>query len=412
MNDMMRALGFIEVTEGVFRRTGRQRGYYITEQDGKYKAERIRFIQGTYKLAGKRFKAGTVEELEVLIENDRSFWNLGAKAPGEEELPKYNMSGAEEQARNRLLSDLVEKLQSVQDGKHVCAWMQPWSGGPRLPVNWETGKPYSGINLFLLKPGEYIPTGKLIKMQENDESIKVLRDRTYPILFASPVKDNDDSDNNDDCVEEHAARWIKRTYRLRSIVDLEGVKTKFKTQLREHTINEKTEMADKMIREYTEVNDILLIESINQNEAFLRPSERAVYIPAREKFEKIDEYYSTVFHELIHSTGILLNRPLSGMMQTDPYAKEELIAEMGAAILCQALGFTDAGTRDNTNEYLLGWYSKIKAEKASYAVSAASQASKAADLILKYKEEIITALSPIYPIPYPCSNLTDSVQAA
>jgi antirestriction protein ArdC len=98
------------------------------------------------------------------------------------------------------------------------------------------------------------------------------------------------------------------------------------------------------------------------------------------------EYYSTLFHELTHSTGheTRLKRPgicdKSGF-GSDKYAFEELVAEMGASILLATAGLAQPAVTDNSIAYLANWAERIKADR-SLLLKSASASSKAVDLIL------------------------------
>ena len=110
-----------------------------------------------------------------------------------------------------------------------------------------------------------------------------------------------------------------------------------------------------------------------------------VGLPPRERFERAEGYYATVFHELVHSTGHEKRLKRSTLTESagfgsNPYCKEELIAEMGAAFLC---GQAEIGERtiDNSAAYLNGWLEQLKNDK-TLIVQAAAQAQKASDFIL------------------------------
>jgi len=118
--------------------------------------------------------------------------------------------------------------------------------------------------------------------------------------------------------------------------------------------------------------------------AFYRRASDMVNLPARESFDNEPEYYSTAFHELTHATG---HETRLGRMQhsesnfaTGSYAKEELIAEMGAAFLCGRAGIENK-TIDNSAAYVAGWLERLKNDR-KLVVQAASAAHKAADYIL------------------------------
>ena len=118
--------------------------------------------------------------------------------------------------------------------------------------------------------------------------------------------------------------------------------------------------------------------------AWYRPSNDTVGMPSRNAFNSAEEYYSTLFHELTHSTGHTSRIGREGIEKlntfgSESYSKEELIAEMGAAMLCGVAGI-ERKTLSNSAAYLQSWIDVLKSD-ARMVVSAASQAQKAADYI-------------------------------
>jgi antirestriction protein ArdC len=103
-------------------------------------------------------------------------------------------------------------------------------------------------------------------------------------------------------------------------------------------------------------------------------------------FESAEGYYSTLFHELTHSTGhkSRLNRfeenSTDHQFGSESYSKEELIAEMGAAMLAGMAGISQV-TLSNSASYLQSWIKRLKSD-SRLIISAASHAQKAADYIL------------------------------
>ena len=102
-------------------------------------------------------------------------------------------------------------------------------------------------------------------------------------------------------------------------------------------------------------------------------------------FEAPERYYSTLFHELTHSTGHAgrLNRAtlVDALRFGDThYSKEELVAEMGAAVLCGVAGIENR-TTDTSAGYIHGWLEKLRHDPRRL-VQAASQAQRAADYML------------------------------
>ena len=107
-------------------------------------------------------------------------------------------------------------------------------------------------------------------------------------------------------------------------------------------------------------------------------------MPSKSLFHSSEEYYSTLFHELTHSTGHKSRVGRDGIEEiaqfgSESYSKEELIAEMGAAMLCGITGIVPA-TIQNSASYLQHWITRLKGD-SKLLVSAASAAQKAADFI-------------------------------
>ncbi len=121
------------------------------------------------------------------------------------------------------------------------------------------------------------------------------------------------------------------------------------------------------------------------------PSRDTVTMPSRTAFESQAEYYSTLFHELIHSTGHTKRLAREGFdtpqkFGSESYSREELIAEMGSAMLCGVTGIEQA-TIQNSAAYLKTWIEHLKSD-SKLLVSAASAAQKASDYILGKSQPI------------------------
>ena len=119
--------------------------------------------------------------------------------------------------------------------------------------------------------------------------------------------------------------------------------------------------------------------------AWYRPSTNTVGIPPIDTFHGSAEYYSTLFHELAHSTGHASRVGREGIetlnsFGSESYSKEELVAELGAAMLCGVTGIGKS-TLENSAAYIATWIKRLK-DDSKLIISAASQAQKAADYIL------------------------------
>lgn len=118
------------------------------------------------------------------------------------------------------------------------------------------------------------------------------------------------------------------------------------------------------------------------NRAFYSPRDDSVTMPSRESFMTTEDYYSVLFHELGHSTGhtTRLNRHqgTSHAFGSKDYSKEELVAEMTAAMICGILGIEQL--IDNSAAYISSWLKALKDDKMM-VIQAAGLAQKAADYI-------------------------------
>ena len=119
--------------------------------------------------------------------------------------------------------------------------------------------------------------------------------------------------------------------------------------------------------------------------ASYRPSEDQVQIPGPNRFETPESYYSTLFHELSHSTGH--SSRLDRGLDRDPkpfgspdYSREELVAELSAAFLCATAGISPP-VIEQSAAYLDGWIKVLKGDHR-LVVAAAGAAQKSADRIL------------------------------
>jgi antirestriction protein ArdC len=119
-------------------------------------------------------------------------------------------------------------------------------------------------------------------------------------------------------------------------------------------------------------------------QAYYRPLTDSIHLPQRNSFDSAREYYSTLFHELGHSTGhhSRLNRPtLTEVVPfgSETYSKEELVAEFSSAFLCAHAGIET--TINNSAAYIKGWLKKLRSDP-KLAIIAASQGQKAAHYII------------------------------
>jgi len=128
--------------------------------------------------------------------------------------------------------------------------------------------------------------------------------------------------------------------------------------------------ADEVINNYSYLPELLIGD---RNPSFI-PAINSVYMPSKERFNELAEYYSTLFHELAHSTAIPLKREIKD------YAREELLAELSTAIICNYLGIESSFTEANSKAYLKEWIQKA-GENPKYLLKIIEEAEEIFRLI-------------------------------
>jgi antirestriction protein ArdC len=120
----------------------------------------------------------------------------------------------------------------------------------------------------------------------------------------------------------------------------------------------------------------------NQNKAFYSPAHDLISLPKREQFKDASGFYGTALHELIHWTGheSRLDRKFATRFGNDQYAFEELIAELGAAMLSN-ITKVDAEPRADHAVYLNSWIQCLS-DNPKAILKAASMAEKASQFVI------------------------------
>jgi antirestriction protein ArdC len=153
--------------------------------------------------------------------------------------------------------------------------------------------------------------------------------------------------------------------------------------------NESIIEAEDIVENYTDKPETLYGYSFA---GYIPPKDQVV-MPKQDNFNSSAEFYSTLFHELAHSTGHKdrLNRKTvveKASFGSADYSEEELVAEFTSAFLCNYAGIDN--TIENSGAYIQGWL-KAFADKPEMIVQAASKAQKAADYILGIQNQEATA---------------------
>ena len=166
-----------------------------------------------------------------------------------------------------------------------------------------------------------------------------------------------------------------RYYNVFSIDQCEGLKARHVEPLPQ--IVNPDQQAEMIIANYLKTSGVKLGHE-QGDRAFYRPSTDSITLPLLAQFHHTAEYYSTAFHEMVHSTGhkSRLDRlEKTAFFGSEAYSKEELIAEIGAAALVNHTGLETAHSFRNNAAYVQNWLQVLKNDKR-FIVSAAGKADK------------------------------------
>lgn len=277
---------------------------------------------------------------------------------------------------DRLADRIIQKLQ-----EGTMPWKRRWDSTGFVPPLRSNGAPYTGINYFTLSmtaedkgySSPYWLTYK--KAQEMGGQVRKGEHASHAIFYKSYVPGQ--SDGQGDGEEDSTKRWVAKCYSVFNADQIDNLPANFHP-------------APKPLRENaSELRPT--IEAIAQatgariehrgNSAFYAPSTDMVVMPDIGKFHSYEAYAATLMHELVHWTSApsRLDRVLGKRFGDDAYAAEELIAELGAARLCDSLGFP-ADHLESHAAYIGSWIKVLKADPRAI-LTAAAKADAAARYI-------------------------------
>jgi antirestriction protein ArdC len=256
----------------------------------------------------------------------------------------------------------------------VAPWRRPWR--TELPVNLISQKAYRGINIFLLGSQGYGSQYWLTYNQAAKIGGNVKRGEKSSLVTFWNIGE-EKTRRMSDGTEKTSKPILLRYYSVFNLEQTEGIAEKLGLSSTAHIAD-----IDACERIVAEMPNAPAREQSDR--AWYRPSTDSVGMPAKSSFVGSEEYYSTLFHELTHSTGHRSRVGREGIetlntFGSESYSKEELVAEMGAAMLCGVSGILPA-TLENSAAYLKTWIARLKSD-CKLIVQAASAAQKAADYI-------------------------------
>ena len=319
-------------------------------------------------------------------------------------------------ALDRFAEMMIERMEQMKSSD----WKQGWIGGANglagLPQN-VGGRNYSGSNSFFLQlqtaaKGYQLPVYLTFKQAHNLKAHVLKGEKAFPVVYWDMmVKDKDGKKISSD---EYKAMTKEERKNLDVIPFIKAfpVYNIDQTNLREVQPERVQKLIDKFkIPELRDTQGMYAHSALDrmiqqqswlcpiqadkrENGAYYSPSRDIVVLPMKAQFntgnssEEIYrdgmEFYSTMLHEMTHSTMTpeRLNREMGGKFGDPKYAKEELVAELTAAMISHSMGF-DSKITDNSAAYLDSWIGVLKKEP-KFIVSIMADVNKASDLILDH----------------------------
>jgi len=293
---------------------------------------------------------------------------------------KFNRKDVYTRVTDRIIADLEKGLRT---------WMKPWSaehaaGRIERPLR-HNGTPYRGMNVLLLW-GEAVEKGYTapiwMTFKQSVELGAHVRKGEHGslVVYANSITRTDEGSGEGPAGPDGTTEreiFFMRGYTVFNVEQIEGLPAHYYAKPENPLpLSERIESADRFM---TATGATI---RHGGNKAFYAPGPDLVQMPPFEAFRDKESYYATALHELTHWTNhkSRLDRSFDAKRFGDEgYAREELVAELGAAFLCADLGITPE-IRDDHAAYLGHWLNVLKEDKRAI-FSAAAHAQRAADYL-------------------------------
>jgi antirestriction protein ArdC len=279
-------------------------------------------------------------------------------------------------AGNFPAAHIVEKIVAALEQGDI-PWKKPWRSC--RAHNAVTRHEYTGVNSLLLNLAAHYPDPRFLTYKQAQAMGAQVRkgEKGWPVVFYSTIvkKGEEQKDNGE---KEATARRFRfmRYYTVFNACQVDGLPA-LDESAPVATLTAPADIVQRMPRR-PQIAD-------GSRACYNVLADRVEMPPRTAHWNSAEEYHSTLFHELVHATGheSRLNRDLSGQFygKDGKYAREELVAEIGAQFLCQAAGINVPQVEENAVAYCQGWARALKSDPQS-VFYAAAKGQAAHDYIL------------------------------
>ena len=306
---------------------------------------------------------------------------------------------------------ILARMQEAEQKGEMFRWVKPFAmGAPDRPYSYDTLAPYRGINRILLSEnGEYLTFKKVNELNQRKDApqYQIRKGARGHVVCYYNTKTVIDENTGEPLIDENTGKEVKRGYlkyyHVFSREDVvrgdtgENLPSKF--EFRHYTHEETTEHMknaldrfNRLFNYYCQKNGIEVQKVLDGTEAYFS-HDMKIRLPDISNFDSLYNWVHTTAHEMIHSTGMFLGRfedktPTDIKTATQQYSREELIAEIGAEMICNYLQIEDdSETPDNVVAYIQSWSSYLK-DRPQEILSAAAKAETACDFLMEHLREM------------------------
>jgi antirestriction protein ArdC len=292
------------------------------------------------------------------------------------------MNTAEKKSKQRVdvhsrITDTI--LAALDEG--VRPWVQPWgskhlTGRVKRPLR-HNGEPYSGINVLLLwsqaMARGYVSATWMTFRQAQEFGACVRKGETGSMVVYANRMSKTETDGAGNEIERDVA--FLKTYSVFNVEQIDGLAGRYADVPDVGT----DRPLDRIAHADAFFSATGAVIRHGGDKAFYAPGQDIIQMPPIETFRDVESYYATLAHESVHWVGAThrLNRDLSRYRKDrTERAREELIAEIGAAFLAADLGIVpEMEPRPDHASYLASWLSVLKNDKR-FIIQAAAQAQR------------------------------------
>jgi len=259
-----------------------------------------------------------------------------------------------------ITDSIIKQLESG-----VAPWVKPWnSNGIDAPFNPVAKRYYNGINFIQLSMMPGSTHNWVTYKQAQSVGAQVRKgSKGVQVIYFSPLEVTDKVTGDSKKIP------MLKTYTVFNADQVDGLELPAPA---ERNMNETIQSCEAFIKAQR------ALIKFGGNRAFYVPSADYIQLPGLDQFKSSADYYATTLHELSHWTGheSRLNRDFSGRFGNEAYAFEELVAELGSAMLCAHLKLD--GQLQHSS-YIASWLKVLKDDPKNIL-----KASALAQKILNY----------------------------